>query len=104
MRRRVVITGLAAEGLRGARVRLKQPGSGPAAHDIWRRIRETPARLRDWPYLGPASDEHPGCRAIMAGEWTFVYAVSPDTGDHATAGDIVILAVFPPRIGDRSLD
>lgn len=30
-----------------------------------------------------------------------LYEVVPDTGDNATAGDVQILAVFPPGTGKR---
>ena len=30
-----------------------------------------------------------------------LYEVVPDTGDNATAGDVLILAVFPPGMGKR---
>ena len=30
-----------------------------------------------------------------------LYEAVPDTGDNATAGDVLILAVFPPGKGNR---
>ena len=103
MVRRVVIAPAAARGLREAREWLTQPGSGPAGRTRWERIRAALRRLRDWPCSGAESPEHPGCRALVVSGWLVVYDIAPDTGEGSAAGDIRILAVFPPGIGDRRL-
>jgi len=101
--RRVVTAPAAARGLRDAHRWLTQPGAGPVGRAKWENIRAARRWLRDWPYAGAESPEHPGCRALIAEGWQIVYQLTPDTGDGATAGDVMILAVFPPGIGERSL-
>ena len=80
-----------------------QPGSGSRGRARWHHLRDMRRRLRDRPYLGPKSQEHPGCRYFVCEGYVIVYQVAPDTGDTATAGDIIILAVFGPHLGRRDL-
>lgn len=103
MPRKVITSPTAAYGLRDARKWLTQPGSGPAGRRKWENIRDARRQLRQWPYSGPKSPEHPGCRYLIREGYLIVYQVDPDTGDAETAGDVTILAVFPPRLGTREL-
>lgn len=102
MARRVVTSAAAARGLRDARLWLLQPGSGPAGRARWVKVRDARRQLRTLPYLGPESPDYPGCRALVI-EGYLIYEVAQDTGDSETAGDVTVLAVFPPGAGDRSL-
>lgn len=103
MARRVVTSAAAATGLRDARLWLMQPGSGPAGRARWIRLRDARKQLGTLPYSGPASADHPGCRALVVEGYFIVYELDPDTGDSETAGDVTVLAVFPPGAGDRRL-
>lgn len=103
MPRRVITAPAAAEGLRTARKWLMQPGSGERGRRRWEHLRDIRRTLRDWPYLGAASNDHPGCRYVACEEHYIIYEVVPDTGLSATAGDVIILAVFGPRRGSRDL-
>lgn len=62
----------------------------------WETLRDVRGRLKAHPYLGPASDEHEGCRVLVVSGYRLIYEVDPDTGDAATAGDVRVLAVFGP--------
>lgn len=75
---------------------LTQPGAGMAARrrlaDIWTHIE----RLREMPCLYPALNR-PGIRECPCrGGYRALYVVEPDTGDNATAGNVVVLRVFGP--------
>jgi hypothetical protein len=101
---RNVVTGSdAARGLRQAREWLTQPGSGASGRRRWRAVRDAWMRLRDWPYAGPESPEHPGHRVLVVEGYAIIYRIECDTGDRATAGDVRLLAIFPPGKGDRRL-
>jgi plasmid stabilization system protein ParE len=103
MSRRVITAPTAAKGLRDARIYLTQPGSGPGGRQKWENIRDARRQLRERPYIGPQSPEHPGCRCLVREGYRIVYEISPDTGSTETAGDVTVLAVFPPGIGNRDL-
>ena len=103
MPRKVTTAPVAAEGFRAAHDWLTQPGSGPTGRRKWTNVRDARQRLRDFPYAGPESLEHPGCRYLIGEGYVIVYEVKPHTGDSATAGDIAILAVFPSGIGTLAL-
>lgn len=103
MPRKVMTAPAAAEGLRAARDWLTQPGSGSVGRQKWMNVRDARKRLRDLPYAGPPSPDHPGLRDLIREGYVIVYRVAPDTGDNATAGDVTVLAVFPPGIGSRVL-
>jgi plasmid stabilization system protein ParE len=45
--------------------------------------------------------DHPGTREFTVEGYRVIYAMRPETGDNATAGDIEILRVFGPH-QDRS--
>jgi plasmid stabilization system protein ParE len=77
-----------------------QPGSGAAARRRVQHILAAIRRLRGRPYIGRLGDL-PGTRLLAVDRHTVVYAVLNDTGDEATAGDIVIVRVFGPY-QDRS--
>jgi len=103
MPRTVITAPAAAEGLRAARDWLTQSGSGPVGRRRWTNLRSASRLLRDWPYAGPVSPDHPGCRYLISEGYFIVYEVNPDTGDSSTAGDVTVLAVFSPGIGSRGL-
>jgi plasmid stabilization system protein ParE len=52
--------------------------------------------LRSHPYLGSASQNHPGYYQLVIHGHRLIYRVIPDTGDGATAGDVLIVALFGP--------
>jgi plasmid stabilization system protein ParE len=103
MPRKVTTAPAAAEGFRAARDWLTQPGSGPVGRQKWMNVRDARKRLRDFPYAGPPSPDHPGLRNPIREGYAIVYRVDPDTGDSATAGDVTVLAVFLPGIRRRGL-
>ena len=103
MPRRVVTARAAAVGLRAARRWFIQPGSGVVGQKSWQHILAVIQQLRDFPYLGFRSDEHPGCYRLSVEGYLIVYQIDPDTGERATAGTVTILAVFSPHIGQRKL-
>jgi hypothetical protein len=94
---------IATLGVGFAGVKLMQPGSGPQGRARRHCLSDIRRQLRDWPYLGSNSQEHPGCRYFVCEGLLIVYQVEPDTGDNATAGDITILAVFGAHQGRREL-
>ncbi len=94
--RRVIEAPDAVRALREARAWLHQPGSGPASWARWTALRAVRARLREFPYLGAPSPEHAGLRQIVVAEHRIIYRVDPDTGDSATAGEVLILTVLGP--------
>lgn len=96
MPRRVTTAPGAVLALAAARRWLLQPGSGPAGARRWDALREARRSLRDHPYLGGESEEHPGHRQYVVSGYRLIYRVHPDTGDGATAGDVRIVAVFGP--------
>jgi len=53
--------------------------------------------------LAPKSDEHPRFRVRVISEYRVFYEVDPDTGDTATAGDILIVAILGPGQPSRDL-
>jgi hypothetical protein len=55
------------------------------------------------PYLWPAGNL-PRTREFVVGGYRIIYEIDPDTGDAATAGDVMVLRVFHPgqaRIFER---
>lgn len=83
--------------------RLRTGWACPAGRASWIRLRDARKQLCALPYSGPASADHPGCRALVVEGYLIVYELDPDTGDSETAGDVTVLAVFPPGAGDRTL-
>lgn len=96
MRRRVTTAPVAALALAEARIWLTQPGAGPAAAKRWISLKTAPRTLRDHPYAGTPSQDHPSVRQMVVSGYRLIYAITPDTGDAATTGDIEIYAVLPP--------
>ena len=96
MPRKVTTAPEAALALAAARRWLRQPGSGPVGARRWDALRDARRSLRDYPYLGAVSDEHPGHRQHVVSGYRLIYQVDPDTGDSATAGNVRIVAVFGP--------
>ena len=86
----------AALALAAARRWLLQPGSGITGARRWNALRVARRSLRDHPYLGGESDEHPNHRQLVVSGYRLIYHLDPDTGDSATAGDVRIVAVFGP--------
>jgi hypothetical protein len=81
--------------LAAARRWLTQPDAGPRAA---RRLAALAAAVQDlreclcrWPL-----DEHAGLRGRHVEGHRIVYAVTPDTGHDATAGDVTVLRIFGP--------
>ena len=72
-----------------------QPGSGIAAKRRLQAIRDTIERLRGYPCLY-AKGDYPGTREVSSEGHRIIYAVDPDTGRNADAGDVVVLRVFGP--------
>ncbi len=101
MPRKVITAPAALEDLRSARAWLTQPGSGPTGRARWETLQSARRDLRGWPYAGAQSPDHPNCRYVVSEGYFILYKVQPDTGDTKTAGDVIILAVFPPAVGSR---
>ena len=76
---------IATLGVGFAGVKLMQSGSGPRGRARWHCLRDIRRQLRDWPYLGSNSQEHPGCRYFVCEGLLIVYQVEPDTGDTSTS-------------------
>jgi hypothetical protein len=53
--------------------------------------------------LAPKSNEHPGFRVRVVSGYRVIYEVDPDTGETATAGDILIVAILGPGQPSRDL-
>lgn len=98
MARKVITAPAAAKGLRDAYLYLTDPGSDPVGRKRWESIRDARRQLRERPYIGPKSPEHPGCRCLIREGYFIVYEVSPDTGDSDTTGDVTVLAVSRPAL------
>jgi plasmid stabilization system protein ParE len=94
--RKVTTAPEAARGLAEARRWLCQPGAGPFGVRRWEALRAARRSLRDYPYLGGTSEEHPRHRQLVVSGYRLIYRVEPDTADSATAGDVRIVAVFGP--------
>jgi plasmid stabilization system protein ParE len=59
-------------------------------------LRDSRKTLRTYPYLGAPVEGRPGRYQIIASDYRIIYLVDPDTGESATAGDILIVAVLGP--------
>ena len=101
MPREVTVSPAAGQGMRDARRRFAHPGAGPVAKASWRRLLGIRKRIQAAPCTYLPSPAHPGCRHMICEGYFILYEVVPDTGDNATAGDVQILAVFPPGTGKR---
>ena len=101
MPRKLVVALAARRGLDGARRRFTQPGSGRVAKAKLRRVLDTARQILASPCAHPVSSEHSGCRYLICEGYFFLYEVRPDTGSNASAGNVTLLAVFPPGIGIR---
>lgn len=97
MPRKVVPTEVASADLRAAKGWLRQPGAGEAAKARLRHIRDAIRQLKFAPCLWAVGD-HPGIREIHVEGYTIFYEVTPDTGDNATSGDVLILRVYGPHM------
>jgi plasmid stabilization system protein ParE len=96
MQRKVITAPEAAAGLRQARSWLTQKGSGPNGRARWEQLRDARRMLKTHPYLGPEAADHAGMRCLVVSDYRIIYRVIADTGDSASAGDVLILAVFGP--------
>lgn len=75
---------------------LHQPGSGLAARQKLMAIRAAIRQVRDSPCRYPVGS-HDGVRELPCpGGYRALYEVHPDTGNSATAGDVMVLRVFGP--------
>ena len=72
-----------------------QPGAGAAAKRRAQAIMAAIWRLREMPCLHARGDR-PGTREMSCEGHRVIYRVDPDTGSNATAGDVLVLAVFGP--------
>ncbi|MFL5198485.1 MAG: type II toxin-antitoxin system RelE/ParE family toxin [Microvirga sp.] len=100
MARQVIISQNAARDMRSVREWLKQPGAGPKATRRLAQIRSAIRTLRHSPMQWPAG-AHAAAREFTVAGYRVIYAVKPDTGENATAGDVEVLRVFGPY-QDRS--
>jgi plasmid stabilization system protein ParE len=99
--RRLEITEPALDDLAAARRWLRQPGAGQAAARRLRHIERALTELRTGPCRWPYS-EHEGARERVVEGYKIVYEVRPDTGDNASAGDVLVLRIFGPgQFSDR---
>jgi plasmid stabilization system protein ParE len=104
MPRRVITSRVAARGFQAARKWLLQPGSGANGARTWRALLQARRTLRDHPYIGVQDANQPIYRVLVVSDYRLVYRVLNDTGDHATAGDIRIVAVFGPGQAPRPIE
>jgi plasmid stabilization system protein ParE len=72
-----------------------QPGAGGAASRRLRAIISAIRQLEEIPCLH-VRGRRPGTREMSVEGHRVVYRVSADSGDNATAGDVVVLRVFGP--------
>jgi plasmid stabilization system protein ParE len=96
MPRKVRTSPEAARALAAARSRFRQPGAGRAAEGLWNALRQAPKTLRDHPYAGVKSHDHPSVRQLVVSGYRLIYLIEKDTGDPHTAGDIQIFAILAP--------
>lgn len=96
MPRRVSLSRQAARDLDHAREWLTQPGSGKRGRALWNALQDSRRELRRLPYLGPSSERYPGLRQLVVSGYRVIYLVDPDTGETATAGNILIATVLGP--------
>jgi plasmid stabilization system protein ParE len=99
--RSLEITEPALDDLAAVRRWLRQPGAGHAAARRLRHIERALTELRIGPCRWPYS-EHGCARERVVEGYKIVYEVQPDTGDNATAGDVLVLRIFGPgQFSDR---
>ncbi len=101
MPRKLMVTLEARRGLEDARLRFTQPGNGPAARAKLRNLRVAAERILASPCTCRRSPDHAECHYVICEGYLFLYEVSRDTGSNATAGDVTLLAVYPPGFGRR---
>lgn len=94
-RRRLTIARGAARDLSDARRWLTQPGAGARAGLRLASLSVAVQDLRRHPCRWSAG-EHPGTRERPVEGYRIIYEVAPDTGDDATAGDVMVLRVRGP--------
>ena len=95
MPRRVSLTDEAIDDLGAIRGWQFQRGSGIAAKRRVKAILNTIEQLRRFPCLYARGDR-PGTREVSSEGHRIIYAVDPDTGQNADAGDVTVLRVFGP--------
>jgi plasmid stabilization system protein ParE len=93
--RSIRLSPAAEEDLQAIRAWLDQPGSGPRARARRRAIAQAIRDLVRHPSRYPVGD-HQGVRERPVAGHRVLYCVMPDTGDNATAGDVLVLRVFGP--------
>ncbi len=100
--RRVRLSDEAAEDLDAIYRWQTQPGAGTAAVRRLKTIGAVLRRLQRTPCLY-AKGEQPGTREASIEGHRVIYRVDPDTGHNATAGDVLVLAIFGPGQSRDSL-
>ena len=95
MPRRLDYTDAALRDIEAAFQWLSQPGSGTRARRRIRAIRTAIDTLIDHPCLHPVNPDSRR-RELSCEGHRIIYSVVPDTGDNATAGNVVVLRVFGP--------
>jgi plasmid stabilization system protein ParE len=99
--RRFEFTDLALDDLAAVRQWLEQPGAGRAAARRLGQIKRAIKELRLAPCRWPYRDDE-GARVRIIERYKIVYEVLPDTGNDATAGDVLVLRIFGPgQLSDR---
>jgi plasmid stabilization system protein ParE len=85
----------ALRDLDSIRLWFHQTGAGPRGRRSYGKIRAAIERLTGFPCLYSVGD-HPGWREMSCEGHRVIYRVEPDTGQSATAGDVLVLRVFGP--------
>jgi plasmid stabilization system protein ParE len=100
--RRVDLSPASIRDLDATKRWLLQPGSGEAARDKLRTIRQSIRQLERTPCRWAVGD-HDGVREIPVGGYRVMYEVDADTGDNETAGNVRVLRVFGPHMSRQDL-
>lgn len=87
----------AVRDLDDARAYLKKKEAGPAAWKRLQHVRDAINALKAAPCRWSAWPKRPGTRKLSVEGYVVIYRVTPDTGDHRTAGYVTVLRVYGPR-------
>ena len=82
--------------MQDARKWLTQPGSGRVGRARWVALRDAPKLLLLDPRKGAAYPDLDGLRQYVVTGYRILYQVVPDTGDSATAGDVLVAVILAP--------
>ena len=94
--RRLIIAPDARDALREARKWLTQLGSGRTGRAKWIALRDAPNLLLLDPCKGAAYADLDGLRQHVVSGYRILYKIVPDTGDSATAGDVLVAIIIGP--------